>query len=596
MKIKNILGIALSALLITACSEDDPIGTLDSIKLDQSFVSVPMEGGTVTVKVSAATDWQIDGTYQKIVKNADGTRDTTYTPLPNSPAWLTATQLSGTAGEAVITFTATATEGGREAEIRFSAGGSKQFLIIRQGSLEATTAKCSEVIAGPDSKNYRVTGTVMKIANTTYGNWYLNDGTSETDLYIYGTNDKNGKKANNPIDGTDGWKFEVGDVVTVEGPKTTYNGTVELVDVTVIKVVKSLIKLPVSEAELPQEGGSLAVKVAYKGSGAYFDIKDDAKSWLTYQSVSYVSGVKTIFEQNPADTAVYVFNVAPNTLDSRSGAIIFTSASGSNSSSITYTVNQKGVAFPPKGTGTKDDPFNVTAALNYTRALGADNVSANDVYVKGKISSIKYTYSAQFGTATYNISADGNESDVFTVYGSYFFDNQPWQEGQTQIAVGDEVIVCGKVVDYKGTTPEFSNKKNWLVSINGKTSEGNSTPQAGTLENPFTVAQAMAYIDASGADEVYVQGVVSKVVYAFDADHGTGTFWISPDGTFNNDKSKDFEAYSVLWLGNKSWVAGNGQVAVGDKVVLCGKLTKYKDTYETSSKKAYVYSLNGQTE
>ena len=69
---------------------------------------------------------------------------------------------------------------------------------------------------------------------------------------------------------------------------------------------------------------------------------------------------------------------------------------------------------------------------------------------------------------------------------------------------------------------------------------------------------------------------------------------------FNDDLTKDFEAYSVYWLGNKSWVEGNGQVAVGDKVVLCGKLTKYtkndKSTYETSSKKAYVYSINGKTE
>jgi hypothetical protein len=112
--------------------------------------------------------------------------------------------------------------------------------------------------------------------------------------------------------------------------------------------------------------------------------------------------------------------------------------------------------------------------LQYVTALGADVESADDIYVKGKISSIKYTYSAQYGTATYNISADGKEDNVFTVYGSYFFDNKPWEEGQTQIQVGDDVVVCGKAIYYKGTTPEFSNKKNWLVSLNGKTSEGGS--------------------------------------------------------------------------------------------------------------------------
>ena len=35
---------------------------------------------------------------------------------------------------------------------------------------------------------------------------------------------------------------------------------------------------------------------------------------------------------------------------------------------------------------------------------------------------------------------------------------------------------------------------------------------------------------------------------------------------------------------------------VGDEVILCGLLTKYGSTYETSSGKAYIYSHNGKTE
>ena len=46
-------------------------------------------------------------------------------------------------------------------------------------------------------------------------------------------------------------------------------------------------------------------------------------------------------------------------------------------------------------------------------------------------------------------------------------------------------------------------------------------------------------------------------------------------------------------LGNEKWVEGDKQIAVGDKVVLCGQLTKYKTTYETSQNKAYVFSVNG---
>lgn len=118
-----------------------------------------------------------------------------------------------------------------------------------------------------------------------------------------------------------------------------------------------------------------------------------------------------------------------------------------------------------KGDGTLTNPYNPLAAINYAESLGGSE-SPNDVYVKGKIATIKYTYSAQFGTATYTISEDGTDNNLFTVYGSYYHAaEQKWVEGDTQIAVGDEVLVCGKVVNYQGNTPEFVNKKNWLVSI-----------------------------------------------------------------------------------------------------------------------------------
>ena len=78
------------------------------------------------------------------------------------------------------------------------------------------------------------------------------------------------------------WGLEVGDEITVEGPKTTYNGTVELVDVTVVKINKSLIKcdsLSTTEA-LPVEGGDVTAYVSCKGNGISVDIPEDAKDWL----------------------------------------------------------------------------------------------------------------------------------------------------------------------------------------------------------------------------------------------------------------------------------------------------------------------------
>ncbi len=95
--------------------------------------------------------------------------------------------------------------------------------------------------------------------------------------------------------------------------------------------------------------------------------------------------------------------------------------------------------------GTATSPISVTDAISCANSIGSE-VSSKNFYVKGKISSINYEYSAEYGTATY------------------------WQEGQTQIAVGDEVIVCGKIINYNDNTPEFADKKSYLVSLNGKTS------------------------------------------------------------------------------------------------------------------------------
>ena len=119
----------------------------------------------------------------------------------------------------------------------------------------------------------------------------------------------------------------------------------------------------------------------------------------------------------------------------------------------------------PKGSGTQADPYNAIAAIQYAQSLGSNVESTNDIYVTGIISSIRYTYSSSYGTATYNISVDGKAENEFTVYGSYYLNNQPWTDSDTQIQLGDVVVVCGKIVNYNGNTPEFANKKNWLVSI-----------------------------------------------------------------------------------------------------------------------------------
>ena len=581
MKLKYIIPsfMAVVAMLV-GCNDKYEAAHLDSLRVSSSFIPLSQNGGSNTFTLTANDNWTIENTND----------------------WLTVSPTSGGAGETIITVSAPSVLSARTATIKLLSGSSVQEINIVQGEKVAELATCKQVAEGPDGKTFRVRASITQIANTKYGNMYIADETGS--IYIYGTLDKDGKTANNPISS---WGLEVGDIVTVEGPKKDYNGTIELVDVTVVKVEKWFVKMidPESAPTIAKEGGTLAVKAAFKGKGIIPTIADDC-DWIHYKNIEVTAGTPTAVDPNPADTAVITFTVDANEGLTRKGKVTFLSTNGTASSSITWEIMQKGISNPPTGKGTKADPYNVPAMLEYVKALGADVESTDDIYVKGKISSIKYTYSAQYGTATYNISADGKEEDVFTVYGSYFFDNKPWEEGQTQIKVGDEVVVCGKAIYYKGTTPEYANKKNWLVSLNGKTSEG-GTDAPGSLAKPFTPAEANAFCMTLGEgktseDDYYVKGKI--VSYAsngeFGTKYGNASFYISVDGA---EASEKFYVFRTLYLGNVKYSDDSWKKpAVGDEVVICGKLTLYKDTKngnvlvpETAANKSYLYSLNGKT-
>ena len=336
---------------------------------------------------------------------------------------------------------------------------------------------------------------------------------------------------------------------------------------------------------------TIEIKDNDKALLAYANIPDNAKSWVTYLETKYIAGVPTIFEKNPADTAVVKFAVSANNGATRAAAIEFSSSSSTGSTTMPFTLTQNGMA---KGDGTASDPFNVVALTDFANKLAKDETADKNVYVKGKISQIDSEFSSAYGNATYYISDDGTTSGQFEVYRGLFIGNKKWADGDTQIKVGDEVVICGTVTNYKGTL-EFASGKSYIVSLNGVTGGAKGD---GSLADPFNIAGAIAAVNSGVTGNVYVEGIVSKIADGgeFGAKYGNGTFWISDDGAFYNNPSMDFEAYRVLWLGNKKWVEGDDQVAVGDKVVLCGEITKYKSTYETNQNKAYVYSINGKTE
>ena len=342
MKLRYLFSMILaSALLFVGCAKEEPTDSFSNIKLDKTMLVLPENGGTVQLTINSTEAWAFDTLYTEDVWPTVITRKKNdageYYVSKYETSWLTVDKMSGEAGETVLKFTADTVAGGREIELCIKAGVNSQFLRVRQGSLEAQSATCADVIAGPDGKSYRVKGTVTSIVNTQYGNWYLNDGTGE--VYIYGTLDKDGKTKNFASLG-----LEVGDVVEVEGPKTTYGTTIELVDVMVLSIQKSLVKVITEEQRYEKEGGEFDVKIAFKGDGLYPVVADTCKNWVSIMGVKTFAGTPTKIEPNPADTAVVTLSIAPfdEKAAPRTGYVTFTSASGKNSTEVVYNIVQKG--------------------------------------------------------------------------------------------------------------------------------------------------------------------------------------------------------------------------------------------------------------
>lgn len=262
--------------------------------------------------------------------------------------------------------------------------------------------------------------------------------------------------------------------------------------------------------------------------------------------------------------------------------------------------DEPSIVIEPTGDGTLDNPFNVAAAIEYTSALEADVEADKDIYIKGKITQIRENFDNGFGNATYYISDDENGTNEFYVYRSLYLGNKKYTSGDL-LQVGDEVIICGKVINYMGNTPETVTNKSYLYSLNGNTGDGQpSTGEAkgdGTLENPFNSVAANQYASSLGADEVsdkdvYIKGIISSIKENFTTQYGNASFYISEDGKAENE----FYVFRTLYLGNVKYTEG-ALPQVGDEVIICGKVTNYYgNTPETMQNQSYIYSLKSNNE
>ena len=457
--------------------------------------------------------------------------------------------------------------------------------------------------AGP----YYIKGIVSSIkeVSASFGNatFYISDtgGTNNT-FYVYralGLNNKN-------VTSDD--LIKVGDEVVICGKITNYNGTLETVQKEAYiysinggggnggsEEIATSKENPYSVAEAQGASGSNYVRGYIVGyvdgtsleSGVRFEVPTEAQTEiLLADNPDEVDPSKVYPVQLPAGDIRNALELSAHPELLKQEVLLFGSIEryfnvpGMKSTSWArlgdkeYGKDPEAEEVPgaePTGDGTLESPFNVAAAVKYTTALGADVESDKAVYVKGKVKTISTTQSTidTYGNHTFTMVDIMESSETFMAFQVLAPGNVKFTS-LDQIKVGDEVVVYGKVVNYKGNTPETVGKgQAYVYSINGSTEgggeegggeEGGDEPEPGDV-TAISIADFLSKADTQTTYQLTgtVQNIKNETYGNFDLVDATGSIYI----------------YGLLDLdGNTKNFASLG-IAAGDEVTLTGVYSEF---------------------
>lgn len=217
----------------------------------------------------------------------------------------------------------------------------------------------------------------------------------------------------------------------------------------------------------------------------------------------------------------------------------------------------------------------VTATKNLaepTVAIDATGITNTNVYTgteAGSLAaSVTYNDAAVAGAA---VTWSGNNDEVATI------DEETGEV--TLVGAGSVTFVA----TYAGNSDYSEKTATYVMTV---TSSDPNAP--GTVNNPYTVAQARAAIDAgTGVTGVYATGIVSQIVTAYNSTYGNISYNISADGLTTSDQLQAYRGFDK----DGEWFTSADDVQVGDVVVIYGNLTKYNTTYEfAQNNQRYSYS------
>lgn len=628
-----LLTILAGAALAAGCAREQVFSSLAEFKPEESRIGLPLEGGIGSTAYTATASWSIDET--------------------SIPSWLTVSPLSGGSGSDHLVFAAEANATGKErsVELLVNVGGKEQHILVTQagpGAVEAPISTIAEVAAGSDGQIFRVRATVVGFTSSTpkYGNLDLNDGTGS--IHVYRLENAMGQIPGDVEGGFDTFGIEIGDIVTVQGPRLLYNGTkLELEKATLIEVEKAQILMDETTFEVGSDAGSLDIYAVVKAKGVLvqpvdpwirvtgiragekdeviYSVEYDANTTskkrtgiIDFKAPGYVMNVSIIQEGlPPAGLAVSdIIALDDATLvESLPSVVVAKTGSGfviSDGTAAIYAYDKEKKFVDDIAIGDNVKVFGSKTTYN-----GVPEIEALTAVEKDGTASVSYPAPKDVTADALNYTATTAEyiqlTGTLKVSNNYYnieIDGVDPTVKQGSIASPAEALNAasynGKAITVTGYFNGFSSAGKYLNIIAVKIEEAGAK---GTLSNPYTPTEAaeavknLTWTDNSHydtTDPVYVKGKITRIAVdkngksqEFSAEYGNASFYISEDGS----ETGEFYVFRTLYLGNRKWVAGDTQVKVGDEVVIYGQLMNYQNnTPETVGNKTCLYSLNGKTE
>lgn len=545
MKLRNLfVGAVAVVFALAGCQEKEQnLGTPD-ISISANELTFDVEGGEQAITVNATRDWKVETDADWVVV------DPAKGPASADDQTVTVTVLENTGMD-------------RSADLKFTIGMKSKYLTVSQagpgGSPEALIVysnnfdKVAAVKDGtywpyPDQSDCWQNQTGSGSANVGFGAKNITvRNNSNSNTY------ENASGVNNIFFGKSGNYFMVSEIGMPSSKDFTISfGTIRnLYDATDNTFVNSEFHVWLSN------DGEKWVEIEYAFDGdpknATWDMASGTFSLSSAISKLYVAFTSDIESSHRLDDlSIVISSTAGVSVDFSKGVEMgFVASSGSN----------PGTGDLPEGTGegTLDSPYDAAKATKVASAL-ADGETKAGVYVKGIVKSFKDVSGiAQFGNISYYIT-DADGAANFYVYRGKYLDNAKFTS-EDQLNIGDEVVVYGDLINYKGNTPELA-QGNYIVSLNSSTGGGN--PGGGEdlpIENKTATVKEFLAAEVSTNVFYQVTGTIVSIE-SINSEYQNATFTMQDETgslyVFRMKEETDEDIENLgLTVGDELTVKGN---------------------------------------